>query len=106
MKTHQKESINELLELMNKVNFFKTLKSEKECFIAELKVPNYTELNMMISCLLKASILMLQNENFGKAFSEPMILVEIALQLLPNDEMELLDKICKLNLESEDFNVS
>lgn len=41
---------------------------------------------------------MLQSENSTKPFSDAMILVEMALQLLPNDEMELLDEVRRVSL--------
>lgn len=87
------DGLKELLELMKKVNYFKTLKPDKDSFSATLKISGYSELQIMISSLLKGSITLLQTETSGKAFSDAMVLVEMALQLLPNDEMELLDEL-------------
>lgn len=50
----------------------------------------------MISFLLKAGIVLLQTETSGKAFPDAMILIEMALQLLPNDEMELWDEVLQI----------
>lgn len=99
METQQKESLTELLELMGKVNYFKTLKPNKDSFDATLKVSWYSELNIMISSLMKGSISLLQTETSGKAFPDAMVLIEIALQLLPNDEMELLDEVFRVGLD-------
>lgn len=57
-----------------------------------VKVSSYNELNLTISSLLKASISVLKND-FDKTGIDVMLLLEMALQLLPSDEMELLDEI-------------
>lgn len=98
METQHKESLTELLELMSKVNYFKTLKPNNNSFDATLKVSCYSELNSMISSLMKGSISLLQAETSGKAFPDAMVLIEIALQLLPNDEMELLDEVWRVGV--------
>lgn len=92
METQQK-AVTELLEIMNKGNYFNKLKPNNDSFTATLNVSCYNELNIMVTALLKSSITMLQSENSTKPFSDAMILVEMALQLLPNDEMELLDEL-------------
>jgi hypothetical protein len=97
METQQK-AVKELLEIMNKGNYFNKLKPNNDSFSATLNVSCYSELNIMITALLKASITMLQSENSTKPFSDAMILVELALQLLPNDEMELLDEVFRVGL--------
>ncbi|WP_193844451.1 hypothetical protein [Flavobacterium hungaricum] len=100
METLQKETVAELLELMNRVNYFETLKPNNDSFAATLKISSYAELQVMISALLKGSITLLQTETSGKAFPDAMVLVEMALQLLPNDEMELLDVVRRVGLNS------
>ncbi|KRD06330.1 hypothetical protein ASE21_19355 [Flavobacterium sp. Root901] len=101
METPQKEAVTELLEIMNRVNYFKQLKPNNDSFLATLNVSCYSELNIMIAALLKASITMLQSENSAKPFSDAMILVEMALQLLPNVEMELLDELYRIWVEDK-----
>ncbi|BDU23404.1 hypothetical protein FLGSB24_01480 [Flavobacterium sp. GSB-24] len=98
METQQK-AVTELLEVMNKGNYFIKLKPNNDSFSATLNVSCYSELNIMVTALLKASITMLQSENSTKPFSDAMILVELALQLLPNDEMELLDEVFRVGLD-------
>ena len=100
METQQK-AVTELLEIMNKGNYFNKLKPNNDSFSATLNVSCYNELNIMIIALLKASVTMLQSENSTKPFSDAMILVEMALQLLPNDEMELLDEVFRVGLDIE-----
>lgn len=104
METQQK-AVTELLEIMNKGNYCNKLKPNNDSFLATLNVSCYSELNIMVTALLKASVTMLQSENSTKPFSDAMILVEIALQLLPNDEMELLDELHRvgLNYRQTDF---
>ncbi|WET03726.1 hypothetical protein [Flavobacterium sp. YJ01] len=59
----------------------------------------------MVSDLLKASIILLNPDAKGlSSFTKDdnvnvMTLLEIALQLLPEEEMELLDELCKLSLK-------
>lgn len=99
METQQK-AVTELLELMKRVNYFKTIKPNNDSFSVKLKISGYSELQIMISSLLKGSVTLLQTETSGKAFSDAMVLVEMALQLLPNDEMELLDELRRVGVEN------
>ncbi len=107
MGAQNKERAEELLELINKGRYFTKLKpepKENNSFTIPLKVSSYNELNLMVSDLLKASIILLNPE--AKTLSSftkdndlnVMTLLEIALQLLPEDEMELLDDLCKVNM--------
>ena len=100
METQQK-AVTELLEIMNKGNYFIKLKPNNDSFSATLNVSCYSELNIMVTALLKASVTMLQSENSTKPFSDAMVLVEMALQLLPNDEMEMLDEFFRIGLDIE-----
>ncbi len=108
MLTQNKERAEELLELINKGRYFSKLKpvpKETNSFTIQLKVSSYNEVNLMVSDLLKASIILLNPDANGlSSFTKDnnvnvMTLLEIALQLLPEDEMELLDDLCKFNLE-------
>ncbi|TDX09449.1 hypothetical protein [Flavobacterium sp. S87F.05.LMB.W.Kidney.N] len=98
METQQK-AVTELLEIVNKGNYFNKLKPNNDSLSATLNVSCYSELNIIVTALLKASITMLQSENSTKPFSDAMVLVEMALQLLPNDEMELLDEVFRVELD-------
>ncbi|WP_345145422.1 hypothetical protein [Flavobacterium ginsengiterrae] len=100
METQQK-AVTELLEIVNKGNYFNKLKPNNDSFSAMLNVSCYSELNIIVTALLKASITMLQSESSTKPFSDAMILVEMALQLLPNDEMELLDELHRVGVDIE-----
>ncbi len=107
METKHKESATELLELMDRVKYFSKLKpdnNDNDSFGVTLKVSCYNELNLMVSDLLKASIILL-NEDARNLSSlttvadiNVMTLLEIALQLLPEEEMELLDDLHKIHL--------
>lgn len=46
METQSKESLTNLLELMNRVNYFKKLKPENDSFFATLKVSGYSDYNL------------------------------------------------------------
>ena len=104
METQPKESAKALLELINSGSYFTKLKQENnnDSFDVTLKVSCYNELNLMVSDLLKASIILLNPDAKGlSSFTNNkdvnvMTLLEIALQLLPEEEMELLDEVYKL----------
>ncbi|KAF2081844.1 hypothetical protein [Flavobacterium sharifuzzamanii] len=107
METQNKERTEELLELINKGSYFSKLKpvpKETNSYTIPLKVSSYNELNLMVSDLLKASIILLNPDANGlSSFTKDnnvnvMTLLEIALQLLPEDEMELLDDLCRFHL--------
>ncbi|WP_343614402.1 hypothetical protein [Flavobacterium sp.] len=106
MGIQNKERLAELLELINKGRYFTKLKPElreNNSFTIPLKVSSYNELNMMVSDLLKASIVLMNKEAHSLAVFHKdadinvLTLLEIALQLLPEDEMELLDEVYKVN---------
>ena len=107
MEIQHKEQITEFLESMNRINKFTKLKPENSndnSLSVTLRVSCYNELNLMVSDLLKASIILLNDDarNLSKTTTvsdiNVMTLLEIALQLLPEDEMELLDDLHKLHL--------
>lgn len=110
MEIKHKEKVTEFLESMKRINKFKKLKSENNSnnsFTVNLKVSGYNELNLMVSSLLKASIILLNDDarsqatfSFNEADHNVMTLLEIALQLLPEDEMEVLDDLHKVCLVS------
>lgn len=98
MKVEHKEPASDILELMHKMNYFTKLKpdsSTNNWFNVPIKVTSYQEINLMVSSLLKTSISLLKNDN-SETRIDAMILLEIALQLLPNDEMELLDELHRI----------
>jgi hypothetical protein len=94
---------------MNRINKFNKLKPEntnENSFSVPLKVSGYNELNLMVSDLLKASIVLMNKKARSLAVFESdkdinvVTLLEIALQLLPDQEMELLDDLHKICLKS------
>ena len=110
METQHTKQVTELLELMHKTKDFRKLKPENNSYNSynvTLKVSGYNEMNLMVSDLLKASIILLNDD--AKSLSSftansdvnVMTLLEIALQLLPEQEMELLDDLHKIYLESD-----
>ncbi|MDN3674109.1 hypothetical protein QWY99_13690 [Flavobacterium branchiarum] len=109
METQPKESAKALLELINRGCYFTKLKQENnnDSFDVTLKVSCYNELNLMVSDLLKASIILLNDDARNLSNStivsdfNVMTLLEIAVQLLPDEELVLLDDLHKLHLKSE-----
>ena len=107
MKTQQEESATDFLESVKNMEYFTKLKSDNSngnLFNVTLRTASYNELNLMVSCLLKASICALKNNNstlssVSESEIDVMLLLEIALQLLPDEEMELLDELHKNTTE-------
>ena len=108
MKADHKESVTEFLDLMSKIKYFTKLKPDNKnskLFKTELKIASYTELNLLVSDLLKVSIAVLKSDTQDSSASASginvLLLLEIALQLLPDAEIELLDELHKLHLKME-----
>jgi len=110
METKHTKQLTEFLESMKRINKFDKLKSENRSdnsFSVTLKVSGYNELNLMVSDLLKSSIVLMNKEARSLAVFESdtdinvVTLLEIALQLLPDQEMELLDDLHKICLKSD-----
>lgn len=106
MKTEHTESVTEFLDLMSKIKYFTKLKPDNKnsnLFKIELKMASYTELNLLVSDLLKVSIAALKSDVPDSSASvsgiNVLLLLEIALQLLPEAEIELLDELHKLHLK-------
>ncbi|RZJ48596.1 MAG: hypothetical protein EOO44_20720 [Flavobacterium sp.] len=99
MDTTQKEAI---LKLMTNGNYFTKLKTKNDNSLeTTIKVSSYSELNQMIFSLLKTCINTLQNDasNLSESGTNVLILLEMALQLLPECEMELLDELRGIGVE-------
>lgn len=110
MELQNKERAEELLEFINNGRYFTKLKpetKENNSFTIPLKVSSYNEINLMVSDMLKASIILLNPDARGlSSFTKDqniniMTLLEIALQLLPEEEMELLDDLHNVYLEGD-----
>lgn len=106
MKTEHKESVTEFLDLMSKIKYFTKLKPDNKnsnLFKIELKIASYTELNLLVSDLLKVGIAALKSDTSDSSASvsgiNVLLLLEIALQLLPDAEIELLDELHRLHLK-------
>lgn len=106
METQHKEQVAKFLELLKQGKDFKKLQPDntENSFNVQLKVSSYNELNLMVSDLLKAGIILLNDDARSMSILKDdvnvMTLLEIALQLLPEQEMELLDDLHKLHLQS------
>lgn len=100
MEVQQKEQVATVLELMSQMNYFSKLKPDSEndnLLSTPVKASSYCELSLMISSLLKSSIGLLKQDDPTEKAIDLIILLEIALDLLPNDEMDLLDKLYQMN---------
>lgn len=76
------------------LNTLKPISVEKNRYEVKIELTSYTELSCMITQILKSCILALeQNANQD---TDIALMLEMALQLLPVDEFELLDRINEL----------
>jgi hypothetical protein len=110
METQQKDLKTDFVQLVNKFKYFTKLKPDPkngELFIVELKVSGHSEVNSMLADILKVSILALEHDPpyVSRTIQNPEInvmgLLEIAVQLLPHGEMELLDEVHQFYLNQE-----
>ncbi|MNR16446.1 hypothetical protein D3C85_1330500 [compost metagenome] len=65
MEPQEKDLKTDFVQLVNKFKYFTKLKPDlnnEELFVMELKVSGYKELNLMLSDILKVSILALEND--------------------------------------------
>ncbi|MFD1605896.1 hypothetical protein ACFSJW_04770 [Flavobacterium artemisiae] len=98
MNEQSKLSLTDFLEFAARVNYFTKLKPSKKntnSFKTMVTITCYNELMQSIISLLRTSINTLQQEESQTAI-DVMLLLEIAIQLLPSDEMELLDELYKV----------
>lgn len=108
MKVNAKDSVSDFLNLVNRSAYFTKLKSDEkkdDVLTLELKVTGYNKANLLVRDLLKVSILALESDPLcvSQVVELPEVnvlgLLEIALQLLPDAEPELLDELHKLCLK-------
>ncbi|TDW52532.1 hypothetical protein EV144_1011223 [Flavobacterium sp. 270] len=92
------EPINDFLKFATNINYFTKLKpnlKNHNLLKTDVNITSYNELMQSIFSLLRTSIAILKDEKSQTAI-DAMLLLEIAVQLLPNDEMELLDELYKI----------
>lgn len=105
METNETKTLKELQELAEKG--FKTLRPamhKKGLYNVEIDVEGYLDLLFTVANLIKVSIMALDtDEPFSNHISNPPTnitnMLEIALQLLPYEEAEFLDKSRELFLK-------
>jgi hypothetical protein len=108
METNETEEQKELQELAR--NGFKTLRPaiyKKEMYNVEIEVEGYLDLLFTVANLIKVSIMALDtDEPFSNLIPNPPTnirnMLEIALQLLPFEEAEFLDKSRNLLLKRKE----
>ncbi|OUL60391.1 hypothetical protein [Flavobacterium sp. AJR] len=99
MEIAETEKLENLKKIMSNMEFFTKLNPDanNNSLSVPIKLSSYYELNLMVSSLLKTSISLLKNDISSGIAIDLIILLEIVLQLLPEDEMELLDKIREID---------
>lgn len=104
MEMNEPKTLQELQELAGKG--FKTLRPamhKKGLYNVEIDVEGYLDLLFTVANLIKVSVMALDTDgSFSNHISDPPTnitnMLEIALQLLPYDEAEFLDKSRELFL--------
>lgn len=103
METKEIKNIEYLKKLMSQdLNTLKPPSNKTELYTAEIKLVNYYELGLLITNMLKLCILALDNEapKISETVKNPSIdvtlILEVALQLFPLDEFELISEINEL----------
>lgn len=101
-KTKKLEDIKKLI--FQYFNTIKPVNDKTKLYTAQIKLLNYYELGCVITNMLKLCVLALDQDahtisesNKNSAINVSLIL-EIALQLFPMDELELLSKINELSI--------
>jgi hypothetical protein len=112
METNEIKKLENIRKLS--VRYFNTLKpvtDKTDMYTAKIRVLNYCELAYVISNMLKLCILALDQEapEISKTVKNQSvnvgIVLEIVAQLLPLDEIELLDEMHQiLSKDSQDLN--
>ena len=98
MKINEIENLNEIKRLSDGyLNKLKPNYDKTEPYTVEIKLRNYSELGCIISGLLELCVVALNesgNPERGKNVSTNIsTILEVALQLLPVDEFDLLTEI-------------
>lgn len=112
METNETKTLKELQELAGKG--FKTLRPDmhkKGLYNVEIGVEGYLDLLFTVANLIKVSIMALDtDEPFSAHIQDPPTnitnMLEIALQLLPYEEAEFLDKSRELFLMGNGNDIS
>lgn len=100
MKTNENKDLEYIKRLADGyLNTLKPTKGKKGYYTAEIKVLNYSELGCVIANMLKLCVLALNqdeckiSETVKPSAIDVGIILEVALQLFPNDEFDLLSEI-------------
>lgn len=112
MKINEIKSLENLKRLTDGyLNTLKRTNDKREFYTAEIKVMNYSELGCIITNMLKLCILALNQDEYKisetakQSTIDVGLVLEVALQLFPNDEFDLLSEINQV-LVSNDVEIS
>ena len=108
MKINETKNLDNLKRLADGyLNTLKPTNDKREFYAAEIKVMNYSELGCIITNMLKLCILALNQDEYeiSETVKQPAIdvglVLEVALQLFPNDEFDLLSEINQVLASSD-----
>ncbi|CAI2766943.1 hypothetical protein [Flavobacterium collinsii] len=108
MKTNENKELEYLKRLADGyLNTLKPTNDKTGYYTAEIKVLNYSELGCVIANMLKLCVLALNqdeckiSETVKPSAIDVGIVLEVALQLFPNDEFDLLSEINEVLISSK-----
>lgn len=111
MENKETRNVEYLRKLMNKYRNTSKVSDDKAAFYtAEIKLVNYYELGCVITDMIKLCILSLDQDaqNVSDTVKNPSVnvarILEVALQLFPLDEFELLTEINDLVIADNNNN--
>lgn len=93
--TENRTQLIHFLETAGKKHYFTKLEIENPVDTSltnRFKIDTYTELMLTITSLIRTSITILRSEEYNSG-NDAVLLLEMAKNLLPDDEMELLDEL-------------
>lgn len=93
--TENRTQLTHFLETAGKKHYFTKLEPDQAIdasLTARFKIDTYTELMLTITSLIRTSIAILRSEEYNSG-NDAALLLEMAKNLLPDDEMELLDDL-------------
>jgi hypothetical protein len=93
--TENRTQLTHFLETARKKHYFTKLEPDETIdtsLTTLFKIDTHTELMLTITSLIRSSITILRSEEYNSGH-DAALLLEIAKNLLPEDEMELLDEL-------------
>lgn len=113
MKTNENKDLEYIKRLADGyLNTLKPTNGSTGLYTANIKLSNYSELGCVISNMLKLCVLALNQDEYRisetvqPSLIDVGLVLEVALQLFPNDEFDLLSEINQVLISNKAESVS